>query len=838
MLKTLPDDTLRQKPFLRISKMKKSVMTLVAVILCSFNAFPMARWDDQNKPELFETNFERNFSKLPTKGHLKTLPWSDDYWATFRGGITYRWNKKVREGQESKRWNYDIEEMDRITTPIADLSPAEKYDLYLGQDQYPLTNYERNRTQIMKTVSTSPDYDKDFKIPEWEGLCHGWAPATLLFRNSEPITVVGKLGHKISFGSSDLHALLTYHMHLNPSRKTNFLGSRCNLDFKELEKKYEKREITRKELEEKFNSAECKDTNAGAFHVAITNQIGLMDQGFVVDITRDSEVWNQPVYSFESHILKVNNGATRGAAPGTVKEITVFTKMGFVQEIQQTYEVLDKPIYIKYEKYQYRLELNNDGEIIGGEWESFDRPDFIWKTTAAPFTGYFKELEKLYKKSIQYLGPSKFTPELMAKMQRVGRISLIEREFIKDAKTQVNLSKLKEEANRVGIKNLSVLAFKEAGEKERKERITADIKKALTDVKKELHKKYLAENFIKRMRVESNLTNVREVAKPAGLANLFVTEVRKDAIETRNLKEAHKKAAKKEVKLEAAGEFLKKKFVTEVSKDAKTTRATMESNKAHAKEELKKFANHNFYGPKFVNEVKTLADATRIKKAHFNAAKREVFVDAAGKYLANKFVVEVSKDAKASRELKEAHKAHAKAELKKLANHNFYGPRFVNEVQTLADITRKTKEAARIAAQLKLDQEFMVVVKEGNLAKTEELLKKGANPGFISEEGKTALMIAVQKEDKGIISALLKVMDLKAINAVDKDGRNALILAIISPNQRPDRDSRKLIRELLEKNIDVNLKDNSGKTALAYVTSGPYKSKLIEWALKEKGAKL
>jgi ankyrin repeat protein len=81
-------------------------------------------------------------------------------------------------------------------------------------------------------------------------------------------------------------------------------------------------------------------------------------------------------------------------------------------------------------------------------------------------------------------------------------------------------------------------------------------------------------------------------------------------------------------------------------------------------------------------------------------------------------------------------------------------------------------------------------------------------------------------------------LDQPAINAVDKQGRNALIWAITAPNQKPDRDTRAVVRELLAKNIEVNQKDSSGKTALAYVISGQFKSKLIEWALKEKGAKL
>lgn len=370
----------------------------------SFSVFPMAHWDQANAPELMGNNYERNFSKLPLTANLKTLPWSDDYWPTYKGGITFRWNQKVT-GQDSQSWTYSIEDANNLKTPVISLSPAEKYDLYLGRSDFPLTKYERKRTKIMQTVPGSPEYKEGFKIPEWEGLCHAWSPATLQYKNPAPITVVGKNGQEISFGSSDIKALLTYHLHLNKSSRKRFLGSRCNLDFAELENKVANNEITEKERDEKMNSASCKDTNAGAFHVALTNQIGLMNQGFVADITRDSEVWNQPVYGYDVYIMDTKDGASEGAAPGTVKEVTVFTTMRYIEETEQSFDLVTAPSYIKKIEYQYRLELNKNGEIIGGEWDTEERPDFIWKSAPVPFGGYFKELEGLYKKSIQYLEP-------------------------------------------------------------------------------------------------------------------------------------------------------------------------------------------------------------------------------------------------------------------------------------------------------------------------------------------------------------------------------------------------------------------------------------------------
>ncbi len=813
--------------------MKKIVVTAaLALSIIPSLAFPMAQWDRANRPELMENNYERNFSKLPKSAKLKTLPWSDDYWPTYKGGITYRWNQLLRRNvDESIRWSYGlIEDTNNLPVSIDELSPAEKYDLYLGRTDFPLTKYERERTKIMKTIPGDPSYDKDFKIPEWEGICHAWAPATLQYKNSEPITVVGKNGQKISFGSSDMHALLSYHLHLNKTSKTGFLGSRCNLDFKELQKKFEKKEITKKELEEKMNSAECSDTNAGAFHVALTNQIGLMNEGFVADVTRDSEVWNQPIYSYEVKVLGESNRASPGAAPGTVKEITVFTKMGYVGEIEQTWEVISKPFYIKYEEYEYRVELNASGEIIGGEWLSEDRPDFIWKSAPVPFKGYFKDLEKLYKKSVQYLSPSKFTFELKDKIQRTGRVSLIEREFIKDARIAALRTKLRNGTIDQMVKHIAAEGFKEAGAKEKAERIAsnmailkheartnilaakfvegakeevrnAHIKAALVSVDKKLNKNYLTGKFIKEVKAEvrdshinAALISVDKKLNKKYLTGKFIKEVKAE------VRDSHIEAAVTDAKEKLHTRYLVKTFADTLSKDAKETR--------------------------------------RIKEEHKKAALKEIRIQAAGKFIANKFVTEVSKDAKAARTLKEAHKAEAKAELKKFAVRNFYGKKVIKDLEEMVANNVDVQARRKLEAQKKLDQSLVETVISGNMTKFEELIKKGANPAFSNEAGLTVLMVAVQNEQRAMVTALLKVLDQKAINAVDKEGKNALIWAITAPNQRPDRDTRALVRELLEKNIEVNQKDSSGKSALAYVTSGTYKSKLIAWALKDKGAKL
>ncbi|MDH5582026.1 MAG: hypothetical protein OEY33_08960, partial [Bdellovibrionales bacterium] len=218
--------------------MYKKMLIVSSAVLMSFNTLSAdLAWNSQNDPERFGKNLETNLRKLPQTGKLEKLPWSGDYWPTYKGGITYRWNTPLAEGEkESSRYAYRMLDLNFLEKDkIAEYSPAEKYDIFIGAPNFPLTTHERNRTNILKTVEGTIQYDSEFKIPTWEGLCHAWAPATILYSNPEPVTLKNKFGVEVQFGSSDIKALLTYFLH-TARGETSFLGSRCELSFKDLEK--------------------------------------------------------------------------------------------------------------------------------------------------------------------------------------------------------------------------------------------------------------------------------------------------------------------------------------------------------------------------------------------------------------------------------------------------------------------------------------------------------------------------------------------------------------------------------------------------------------------------
>jgi hypothetical protein len=331
-------------------------------------------WNSQNDPLRLDAQYTRRFSELPKEANLEVQPWSDSYWPTYKGGIAYRW--QTSETPFSYE-NLTPEAISKLSVEqLQKLSPAEKFDIYRSDYSLSTVSAERSRT--------SPEAEN------WEGLCHGWAPAAYLYAEPHPVTLRNAEGLSIPFGSADIKALLTYFVAEYSNYRVRFLGTRCNVDLTD---------VANGEI-----PSECRDINAGAFHVVIANQLGLLRQSFVADVTRDLEVWNQPVHSFKTTVLSEHRGASPGAAPGTTREISLRTVMGYTVEIQPLWEPVVNSLLQSndYREYNYRVEINRNGDIIGGEWlsEEEDRPDFLWIQDAGQFYGMFISLKEIYEASL------------------------------------------------------------------------------------------------------------------------------------------------------------------------------------------------------------------------------------------------------------------------------------------------------------------------------------------------------------------------------------------------------------------------------------------------------
>lgn len=312
-------------------------------------------WDEPNDPLRFESLItEQRLDILPLSGELESVPWSGDYWRALRTGTAYRWHPEY-EGERIRYSTLSPEELNSISEKeLSYLSPAEKYALFAGDFEFNFVKWERSRTRPSKK--------------EWEGICHGWASASINYAEPNPVALPIKRpnGEKVelAFGSSDIKALLSYFQAVHATSQSFGIGRKCREELK-----------TSSGLNNA--GAECQDTNAGSFHLLMTNLIGMKKQGFVIDVVADKEVWNQPVFKFEASIGSPQTPSS-SAAFGTVEERTVNTVLYYTKEKEPSWQVHGEAGHaVQKVEYTYSVEIDKDGKIIGGRWISYDRPDYI-----------------------------------------------------------------------------------------------------------------------------------------------------------------------------------------------------------------------------------------------------------------------------------------------------------------------------------------------------------------------------------------------------------------------------------------------------------------------------
>jgi hypothetical protein len=341
----------------------KTNLCLMALSLISTVAHADT-WDSTNSPKIFESDYEYRLSVLPIKGALpaEKAPWSETYWPSNKGSINYRWNavKKVGFGYNSPTREQALR---MSKEELAQLSPAEKYDLAMGRYDYPLKQEVRNNSS------------KNAK--DWAGICNGWSPAALQYAEPIAVEVPNADGIVVPFGSSDVKGLLSYFMAFHAELKVTQIGKRC---FK---------------MAKFLGLNSCDDVNAGAFHVVVANELGARGRGFVADMDPGNEVWNQPVYGYEV----LESSAPRSTSQGS--EVTVKMKLYYTDELDDSQW---KPVVgtdqFKFvaRELQYTLELDSSGKIVGGEWISKNHPDFLWRANqAAVFSGGFEGLSRIYQ---------------------------------------------------------------------------------------------------------------------------------------------------------------------------------------------------------------------------------------------------------------------------------------------------------------------------------------------------------------------------------------------------------------------------------------------------------
>jgi hypothetical protein len=304
--------------------------------------------------------------------------WSGSYWPQYQGslGVRYRDSSFIALMKEHEQYDKFKELNEK--TPLYTyggkenlLSPAEKYDLIVGDGLMSLTKYAWELGAKNANLG---------KVPTWRGICDGWSSAAQMMpRPAKSVTLTTPQGTPITFFPEDIKALGSL-LYARAQENVIFLGKRCY------------------PVVGMFTGG-CDATNPGTLHKAFANRVGQLKKTFNADISTSSEVWNYPVKSYKFSYFNVLSDAE---SPDFRKVYEVFEKKHRFSKPnrrhERTYAIVGVKAEVVYadmrdanlletdaitqdknltKTYIYDLELDRNFTILGGEWYSAG-PDFIW----------------------------------------------------------------------------------------------------------------------------------------------------------------------------------------------------------------------------------------------------------------------------------------------------------------------------------------------------------------------------------------------------------------------------------------------------------------------------
>lgn len=372
--------------------------------------------------------FETKLANLPKESRTVLTPWSAYYWSIKSGGLSFRYNQvnsalsTYKASVESYNQPADHNRFSKNSTFFANMvnnvySPSEKYDLLVGDLAYTLTNSAKAEGERMSK-------DENGDVAGWMGKCHGWTPASI--NEPRPVKSVSLTAADgvtvITFYPEDIKALATLFW-AEAQYTTKFLGSRCNYkNFTDIPSDSETG---------LWDDYSCFTVNPATLTITIANQIGLRKKNLIFDPDSNGQIWNQPVFGYsmsyfnpitnvpgqleESKVSMLNisenlnstkflNFFSKKVGAKTKYAVGVRMHIEFVFENPPQKGMNSKPDNIDTRDYKYVLELDENDNIVGGEWTKNSHPIFIWNPseTETPF-GYGDDVVKTFDGTVENL---------------------------------------------------------------------------------------------------------------------------------------------------------------------------------------------------------------------------------------------------------------------------------------------------------------------------------------------------------------------------------------------------------------------------------------------------
>lgn len=345
--------------------------------------------------DLWDRKFIRRFSELPLTGKADYVPYSGHWYPEKTGGTA----------------PYSLRED----------SPLHKYDRAFHGQSGLAVQWERR-------------WHAGREREDWAGHCNGFSGAAQ--RHSEPRKAVTRNG--ITFQPKDIKALLAeVHIHRNVkflggrrcynvtvanSVYTDYYGSQMRscpsghsmVELRDGQESYPKCVANRRNRGISTVLDECEDVNAGTFHLIISNWVGKRRQAIIFDKEAYNQVWNYPLYGYESGVELISKQqAIKEVMPGLRSSLYPFnpqaTKFYLVTTTLSYTDVHnEKELVGKHNSstltLKYVLEIDDFGDIIGGEWLGSSRdfhPDFLWISLEPRKSVTVEQLQRWYPNNPQ-----------------------------------------------------------------------------------------------------------------------------------------------------------------------------------------------------------------------------------------------------------------------------------------------------------------------------------------------------------------------------------------------------------------------------------------------------